>query len=177
MVGFKLRLVSLQSLLHEKGPSSFFYAILLLGKHFESSTVTSPGDLLQWWEIHPEILKGRAEVKQPCFHSSALDNAQSACVHSTWQFTKCILFIILVHLHYYPGKHIISVLLSPYKKQYGKWSIQAHWGWAQCVSPHSCLGSLTSCPLLFTQHNMDSFSPLFSQLFVSKTWLFLLSLL
>lgn len=122
-VGFKLRLVSLQSLLRGKGPSTCFYAILLLSKHFwmplMSSTMISTGDLQQRWEIHSETLKGRTEVKQQSFHSSALNNGQSSCVHSTWRFTKCIIFAILVHLHNNPRKHIIFVSLSPCRKQYG----------------------------------------------------------
>lgn len=45
-VGFKLSLISLQSLLHEKWPSSCFYALLLWSKHFwvpiyMSNTVTN----------------------------------------------------------------------------------------------------------------------------------------
>lgn len=69
--GFKLRLVLFQSLLHEKRPSSWFYAILLWSKHLECPLrVRYGGKALETSTTvrdssctFPETLKGRTAVK------------------------------------------------------------------------------------------------------------------
>lgn len=107
-VGFKLSLISLQSLLYEKWPSSCFLCPFITEQTFLSTHLyVKYSD--QHWRLAgkvrdslcalSEALKGRAEVKQQCFYSPVLNNRQSTCGYSTWQFTKHFMSIFIVQLH------------------------------------------------------------------------------
>lgn len=102
--GFRLRLVSFQSLLLEW--DRFIIKQIFWHIHDISSTVTSTGELAPKAGDSscalPETLKGRTEAKQQCLYSLLF--MDRACVHSTWKFTEHFIFIIIAHTHSRPKK-------------------------------------------------------------------------